>query len=205
MKERVVTAFVTILIFGAGFGVGLWAGRQRPLPPPPMHLMDEFGAGRSNSGGAFQREPIDRARLASQIELLGPQIKVYQARIAEIDDDFERDLKGILRPDQQAIRAERLRRRQERMAQADHRPFSDEEIWRLQQPPQRLFRMVVLSRELDEMTQDLKLDEAQRGRVLDLLRQRREKFLSLVDQVPSPSVILSRLASQIQRLEQPKP
>jgi hypothetical protein len=91
------------------------------------------------------------------------------------------------------------------MAQADHRPFSDEEIWRLQQPPQRLFRMIVLSRELDEMTQELKLDEAQRGRVLDLLRERREKFLSLVDQVPSPSVILSRLASQIQRLEQPKP
>jgi predicted Fe-S protein YdhL (DUF1289 family) len=62
--------------------------------------------------------------------------------------------------------------------------------------------MVVLSRELDEMTRDLKLDDDQRAKLLDLLRQRREKFLALVDQVPSPSVILSRLASQIQRLEQ---
>jgi len=137
MKERIVTALVTVLIFGAGLGVGIWAGRQRALPPPPMQLMEEFGATRGPAGGPFQHETIDRAHLATQIEQLGPQIKVYQARIAQIDAEFERDLHAILRPDQQAIRDERLRRRQEQMGQngrnSDRRPFTDEEIWRLQQ------------------------------------------------------------------------
>jgi hypothetical protein len=209
MKERIVTAFVTVVIFGAGLCVGIWAGRQRALPAPPMQYMEEFGGNRGGPGFAQPHGPVDRARLAEDIERLRPQINIYQTRLAEIDSDFERDLQGILTADQRAIRAERIKRRQENMEQmnrnGERRAFSDEEIWRLRQPSLRFFRMVVPTSELDELTRDLKLDDTQRGRVLDLLHQRRDKFLALVDQVPAPSVLLSRFANQVQRLEQPKP
>jgi Spy/CpxP family protein refolding chaperone len=174
-----------------------------------MQYMAEFGGNRGAAGGLMGHPPIDRAQLLAEIDRIGPQIKIYKARIEDIDSEFEHDLQGILNPEQRTARAESLKRRQERFSQMSqgqsHRPFTDEEIWRLQQPSQRIFRMVVLTRELDEMSRELKLDDDQRARLLDLLRQRREKFLALVDSVPSPSVTLVHLASQIQRLEEPKP
>jgi hypothetical protein len=56
---------------------------------------------------------------------------------------------------------------------------------------------------LDRMATELNLDEAQRDKVRDLLRVRREKFIELVDSVPPPSLMLSRLAPMAQRLSQP--
>jgi Spy/CpxP family protein refolding chaperone len=198
-----------MLIFSAGLGAGIWAGRQSPVPPPPEQYMGEFAGNRGMPGGLMGHPPIDRAQLVAEIGRIGPQIKIYKTRIDEIDSEFEHDLRGILNPEQQAARAESMKRRQERFSQMmqgqNRRPFTDEEIWHLQQPSQKIFRMVVLTRELDEMSRELKLDDDQRARLLDLLRQRREKFLALVDSVPSPSVTLVHLASQIQRLEQPKP
>lgn len=56
---------------------------------------------------------------------------------------------------------------------------------------------------LEVMTNNLKLDDAQRDKVKDLLRVRREKFIELVDSVPPPSLMLSRLAPVAQRLGEP--
>jgi hypothetical protein len=53
------------------------------------------------------------------------------------------------------------------------------------------------------MTSELKLDEAQRGKVNDLLHVRREKFIELVDNSPPLSLMLSRLAPIAQRLAEP--
>jgi hypothetical protein len=209
MKDRIVVAFVTVLIFSAGLAAGFWAARQKAVPPPPMGFMGEFGGGRALYGGDPGREPVDRAGLAAQIERLEPQIKFYRTHLQQIDADFESDLRGVLNPDQQAKRDEYVKRRAAAMAEASQRaagrPLQDDEILRLQQPSMRLFRMIVMTRELDDMVRNLNLDDAQRARVLELLRQRRESFLTLVDSVSPPSVVLSRLASQIQRLEQPKP
>jgi hypothetical protein len=53
------------------------------------------------------------------------------------------------------------------------------------------------------MTNDMKLDEAQSGKVKDLLHVRREKFMELVDSSPPLSMTLSRLAPLAQRLGVP--
>jgi hypothetical protein len=210
MKDRVVVALLTVLIFGAGLGVGFWAARQRAVPPPPMPFMGEFSGGRGLYAGATAHEPVDRAQLAAEIQRLDPQIKFYRAHLQEIDADFEQDLRHVLRPDQQAIRDESMKRRaEEAMQRASERdagkPLADDEILRLQQPSMRLFRMTVITRDLDQMTQELKLDPAQRAAVLHLLVVRRDSFLTLVDSVSPPSVVLSRLAAQAQRLAQPGP
>jgi hypothetical protein len=209
MKDRIAVALLTVLVFSSGLAVGFWAARQRAVPPPPIPFMGEFVGARALYSGGPVREPVDRSQLAAEIERLAPQIKFYKAHLQEIDSDFEHDLRGVLRPDQQAVRDQYVKRRSEAMSHSSehgaNRPLQDEEIVRLQQPSMRLFRMVVMARDLDELTRDLKLDNAQRTRVLELLRQRRENFLTLVDSVSPPSVVLSRLASQVQRLEQPKP
>jgi hypothetical protein len=53
------------------------------------------------------------------------------------------------------------------------------------------------------MTTELKLDDAQREKVRDFLRVRREKFIELADGSPPLSLMLSRLAPVVQRLREP--
>lgn len=209
MKDRLVVALLTVLVFSAGLAVGFWGTRQRVLPPPPINFMGEFGGGRALYAGGPIREPVDRAQLTADIERLGPQIRFYRTHIQQIDSDFEHDLRGILTPAQQSVRDEGQKRRAAAMAENAQRnagrPLADDEIVRLQQPSMRLFRMIVMTRDLDEMTRELKLTNSQRARVLELLQQRRESFLTLVDSVSPPSVVLSKLAPQVQRLAEPTP
>src|ERR1700691_1504133 len=56
---------------------------------------------------------------------------------------------------------------------------------------------------LERMSGELSLDEAQRQKVKDFLRVRREKFIELVDSSPPLSLMLSRLAPIPQRLGAP--
>jgi hypothetical protein len=83
-------------------------------------------------------------------------------------------------------------------------PLSDEQIEQLLQRPFRtLSFFVVVPMTLDRMSNELKLDEAQREKVRDFLRVRREKFIELVDSSPPLSLMLSRLAPIAQRLADP--
>jgi hypothetical protein len=56
----------------------------------------------------------------------------------------------------------------------------------------------------DDLNKDIKFDESQFEQVRQLLYQRRDRFLKLLDSVPSPSLSLSRLAPVVQRLAEPK-
>ena len=73
----------------------------------------------------------------------------------------------------------------------------------MQRPFRTLAFFVVIPMTLEQMTTDLKLDDAQREKVRDFLRVRREKFIELVDSAPPPSLMLSRLAPLAQRLGAP--
>jgi hypothetical protein len=73
----------------------------------------------------------------------------------------------------------------------------------MQRPFRTLAFFVVLPMTLERMTNDLKLEDAQRDKVKDFLRVRREKFIELVDAAPPPSLTLSRLAPLAQRLGAP--
>jgi hypothetical protein len=153
--------------------------------------------------------PINRAQLAEQIDKLKPDMEAFQARITEIYAEFDRDILPILTPPQREAYERVFRAHRTQMAPGDRAddvtPLSDEQIEMLMQRPFRsLAFFVVIPMTLERMTNELKLDEGQRGKVKDLLRVRREKFIELVDSAPPPSLMLSRLAPLAQRLSEPQ-
>jgi hypothetical protein len=205
MRERFLAALLTLAVFAAGFGAGLWAERHRPLPPPPGAFMGEFGA---HPGGHPSRPPVNRADLLDQIGRLGPQMETFRSSMTEIYAQFDRDIEAILSPEQKDAYAKRFKAHRgfgpPPEIAADDKPLSDDQIDRLLQLPFRtLAFFIVTPMTLERMSNELKLDETQRDKVRDLLRVRREKFIELVDSAPPPSLMLSRLAPLAQRLGTP--
>jgi hypothetical protein len=129
----------------------------------------------------------------------------FTARITEIYLEFDRDIYPILTAQQKAKYDKDFKARRgfgpPPGIPADDSRLSDEQIEQLMQRPFRtLAYFVVLPMTLERMSSDLKLDDAQRDKVKDYLRVRREKFIELVDTAPPPSLTLSRLAPLAQRL-----
>jgi hypothetical protein len=205
MKDRVLAALVTVIVFAAGFWAGRWHESTRPVPPPPGVFLGEFGPpGVPRTPGSH--EPINRGRLAAEIEKIKPQVEDFRAKMAEIDAQFDRNLEKVLSPEQRKIREDHLKRHGEdrhsrgSVPEGD-KPLTDEEIATLLRGPlYSVFRNVVIPVRLDLLTRELKLDDTQREQVRDLLRVHREKFLELIDAAPPPSISLSRLAPMAQRL-----
>ncbi len=213
MMQRLFIAILTVLILGAGFLAGVWYERQRPLPGPPSPLMAELG-GTAGRPGPENRPPappaINRAKLAAEIERLRPQIDDFKRRMDEIDASFDRDFLRLLSPEQNEKQATWQKRRLATSAKADPpattQPLTDDEIIKLQERPlYYLMSRVIVAMRLESFTHDLKLDADQQAKTRELLRQRREKFLVLLDSSPPPSLMLSRLAPLAQRLAEPKP
>lgn len=208
MRERLLAALLTVLVFGAGFGAGLWAERHRPLPPPPGGYMSEYDHNGPRRAGGRPPMPVNRAQLLEQINQIGPQMETFKDRIMEIYGQFDRDMETVLTPEQKAVYEKRFRSQRSfappREIGAGSAPLSDEQIDQLLQRPFRtLAFFVVIPMTLDRMGGELKLDDVQRGKVKDFLRIRREKFIELVDSSPPLSLMLSRLAPIAQRLSQP--
>jgi Spy/CpxP family protein refolding chaperone len=206
MRDRILAALLTLAVFAAGFLAGRWHEHHRPFPGPPGAFMGEFGA---RAGGAQRTAPpVNRAQLADQIEKLRPQMDAFRDRIGEIYAEFDKDVEPILTPEQRDLYQKRFKAHRGFGPGAESgpsdKPLSDEEIDQLLQRPFRtLAFFVVIPMTLERMTTELKLDDAQRDKVKDLLRVRREKFTELVDSVPPPSLLLSRLAPLAQRLGNP--
>jgi hypothetical protein len=207
MRDRVLAALLTLAVFAAGFGAGLWAERHRPFPAPPGAFMGEFGARPGH--GPRTGPPVNRAELSEQIEKLRPEMESFRARITEIYAQFDRDIEPILTPEQREAYAKRFQAHRgfgppPEIVADDEKTLTDSQIEQLMQRPFRtLAFFVVIPMTLERMSNDLKLDDAQREKVRDLLRVRREKFIELVDSAPPPSLMLSRLAPLAQRLGAP--
>jgi hypothetical protein len=203
MRDRALAALLTAVVFAIGFGAGLWAERHRPFPAPPGGLWSEFAR-----RGPHVPQPVNRAQLIEQIDAIRPQMEAFRARVSEIYGQFDRDIESILTPDQKVVYEKRFRSQRTlgpppEMAE-DTKPLSDEQIDQLLQRPFRtLAYFVVVPMTLDRMSTELKLDDAQRDKVRDFLRVRREKFIELVDGAPPLSLELSRLAPLAQRLNEP--
>jgi hypothetical protein len=208
MRDRFLAGLLTLAVFAAGFGAGLWAERHRPFPPPPGPYMSEFGG---RPGGRPALAPVNRAELSEQIDHLRPEMENFRSRITEIYAQFDRDIDAILTPDQKDAYAKKFKAHRgfapPPEIASDDTPLSDDQIEQLLQRPFRtLAFFVVIPMTLERMTNDLKLDDTQRDKLKDLLRVRREKFIELVDSAPPPSLMLSRLAPLAQRLgAHPKP
>jgi hypothetical protein len=214
--QRLLIAALTVVVFAAGFMARMWTERDRPVPPPPVSLGEEFKTPRgpqtaeSKAKDRSSKDAVNRSRLIADIEKVRPQIEAYRKRIDEIDGEFDRDFMAILSAEQR----ERYLARQKRMAEgrakrdareaADTSPLSDEQILRLQQFPlfDVLWKVAITAR-LERLTRDMKLDEAQVAKSRALLITRRDKFLLLVDNAPPPTITLSELARQTRKLAEP--
>jgi hypothetical protein len=210
--QRLLIVALTVLVFGAGYGVRFWIERDRPLPPPPPEgLGSEFArppaVAPANAKDAKRGKGVNRASLAADIEKARPNIDAYRKRLTELDAEFDRGIMAILTDEQREKyvarqkRDEERRTKQEAREAADTSPLSDARILQLQQIP--LFNVlwsVSITPRLARLNRDLKLDELQQAKARDLLLTRRDQFLALVDSLPPPTVSLSLLASRAERL-----
>jgi hypothetical protein len=207
MRERALAALLTAVVFAIGFGAGVWEDRHRPFPRPPGGVLGEFTNGRAPQWHAPQ--PVNRAQLIEQIDSIRPQMEAFRERVNAIYSEFDRDIDTVLTAEQKAVYEKRFRSQRafggpSAMAAGD-KPLSDEQIEQLLQRPLRtLAFVVVLPMTLERMSGELNLDEAQRQKLKDFLRVRREKFIELVDSSPPLSLMLSRLAPIAQRLSAPE-
>ncbi len=221
MKQRVIVALLTVLIFGAGFAGGLWTERHRPLPPPPAALLGEFTNAQppadKNARAAETiaapnaPKPYNRAQLVADIEKLRPQIDAYRTRLQVIDRDFDAAFAVILNPEQRQIFDAKQARDQKRHADFESKalaapqvPLSEEEIVRLRQRPfEMAFWKVSVTGWLEQVAKDYKLDAQQQAAARQIVLTRREKFLALVDSTPPPTFKLTALATSIKPLMDP--
>jgi hypothetical protein len=210
MKQRLLIALLTIIVLGAGYAGGVWTERHSCKVPPAPALLGELSSKAAPNAKPNPMPPPNAAALAAEIERLRPQIEKFRARIEELDEDVDRGIEAILTPAQRDLYEVERKKHAESVAKsaaesALKTPLTSEEIANLQQRPlYKLLWIVVVPLRLDSTTRDLKLDDAQREKVRELLRVRREKFLQLVDSSPPPSLMLSRLAPVAQRLGEPK-
>jgi len=224
MKRALVISGLTAVVFAVGYIAGLRTERTRPVPAPPATLMGEFtskattvpsvaaAAKPSGTQAAPARSPQNRAQLVAEIERLRPQIDSYRQRLDQIDAEFDGQLAATLTPEQRTHYAAGQKRRAERMAKGlaevatGVKPLTDDEIDQLRQRSlSGVLWMVAPTMKHDSLVKELKLDAEQQTKARELLKQRREKFLAIVDSTPPPSILLSRLAPAVQRLATPQP
>jgi hypothetical protein len=211
MRQRVIIALATVLVFAAGFFSGLWTERHRPLPRPPLGWGGEFNRPRGWMEGpaSWHREhPFNRAALIAQVRELRPQLEAFKARMRQIDAQFERDFDKILTPDQRALREGHLKRRslqESREESGAGAPLTDDQVLDTlrEQPVRTILWDVVIPLRLDFLTRTCKLDDAQRESLRGLLKERRDRILELIDSSPPPSVMLSRIATMVRQIAPP--
>lgn len=217
MKQRLLIALLTVLVFAAGFVARMMTENDESVPPPPA-LGGEFvrpangDAAHAADKKATPRSAFDRAKLVAEIEQLRPQIEAYRARLDAIDAEYDKAFVALLTPEQRKIYDQKLADYQKRRAERDAKaasappppPLTDEEIAKLRQRPFEVaFWKVSYMGRLEQTVKDFKLDEKQRAQVADLLRARRDKFLAVVDSTPPPTFKLTALVTSVQRLTDP--
>lgn len=211
MNQRLLIALLTAIGFAAGFGARMLTESGPRVPPPPAPGSEFVRSGTAAPVDKdARRAPTytekDRAKLVAQIEKIRPQIDEYRKRIDEIAAEFDRDLQPMLTPEQRAKFAELQKKSAERAAKgekqvAEATTLSDEQIFQLQQRPLwHALWNVTINWRLDHLKRDFNLTADQQAQVIELLKKRREKFLALVDSSPPPSITLSQLAPQAEKL-----
>jgi hypothetical protein len=209
MKSRVLISVLTIAVFAAGYGARAWMDHQRCVVPPPPALLGELSQQKDLTQKVSPDPVPNPAKLAAQLERLRPEMEKFRARMQELDDELDRAILAVLRPDQMPLWDKVLKRRveytqsEEAGIRGDSLLTSDQIASLQQRPLYKLLAIVVVPQRLDWFAHDLNLDDAQRAKVGEALLLRREKFLALVDSSPPPSLALSRLAPLAQRLGQP--
>lgn len=213
MKQRLLIALLTAFGFAAGFGARMLTESGCKVPPPPAPGT-EFARAQTTTAAAdtnAEKKPVftekDREKFVAEIEKVRPQIDEYHQRLGDIYGTFDREFAELLRPEQKAIfdaqQKKNAEHRARRAAQeaADTGPLTDTQIEQLRrQPLWNALWIIAVKWRLERISHDYHLDAAQEAKVRDLLAQRRQRFLELVDATEPPSITYSELASRTQKL-----
>jgi|GEM_PF-3101362 len=215
MKDQAKVAFATALVFTAGLLIGVWTQRSRPIPPPPIGVMGEFGV-RTDGGSeapfgsrqmtiirpgspggrapgftgqrVFPPPPMMIARNVSPdhvreaFETMMPKIRAFKEKVDSIEDQFRESLQKILRADQR----QKLRQfKEESPGPVGAFPGCIE--------PGPFFTTMIIYRPLlENLTAQLNLDAIQQEQLKQLLIDRRNRLLALVDETPPPSLDIGK-------------
>ena len=216
MKQRLLIAVLTVLVFGAGFFARMLTEGGPAVPPPPAPGTEfvRSSVPTPTADAKERKAPTytekDRAKILTDIEKIRPQIEAYRTRIDAIGAEFEAELLPVFTPEQREKYVAKQKRDAERHAKGERQAaetttLSDEQIFQLQQRPLwNALWNVAINWRLDRLVNEYKLDSGQQAKVRELLKQRREKFLALVDSTPPPSITLSQLAGQAEKLASAK-
>lgn len=203
MTQRVFVALLTVAVFLAGYGARGFADRDRPVPPPPVTLTQEYARPATSADDAKTKQKLDRAKLLAEIDKLRPQIVSYTAQVAEIEAGFDREFSALLTPEQREKFLAGRKRMAERAEKKKTDPalLSDDDINRERDRPLTdIYRQVTVTPPLEWMTKEYKLDATQQTKTRALLALRRSQFIALLDSTAHPTIRLSRLAPLVQRV-----
>lgn len=215
MRQRLVIALLTLCGFVAGFGARILTESKCKVPPPPTAGSEFMRKSQVQPANDTERRAptyteAEREKLLGDIEKLRPQIELYQKRLDEIADEYERDVMPILTSEQRAKYEVDKKRNAEQLAKGEREvaattTLSDEQIFKMQQLPiwNALWNVAINAR-LEWWVRDYHLSPDQQKQLRAILVKRREKFLALVDAVPPPSIVLSQLAPQAEKLKTKK-
>jgi len=190
MRGNVLVVLATVALFVAGLFVGVWTERSRPVPPPPVGPMGEFQhpAGSMpaparqpwfvSANGPGGRQPISPQELRRALQGIIPQITDFQQKVDAIEQQFRTAFNAILTPEQK----QKLNAITKRLASfPDPLPGCAPGMGPI------FVSMVIYRPTYEHLSEDLALDDQQQHQLMDLLIQRRNKLLALVDATPPPS------------------
>lgn len=217
MRQQLLIAGFTAVGFAAGFATHTMTieGPKVPPPPTPGAEFIRTAEGAATATEKPRQAPTysekERERLRDDIEKMRPQIDSFRKRMEEIAAEYDEGMRAMLNAEQRERFEARLRRNAERAAAGDRRAaasmtLSDEQIFQAQQG--QLWSVlwnVAVNYRLERLVQDFSLTPDQQVKAKLLLEARREKFLALVDSTTPPTITLSRLAPQADKLAVPQP
>jgi hypothetical protein len=222
-----VAGFVVGL--GTGLWIGLNTTTPPPPPAWLFSEFRNVSTPGTTLQNLVQSRPELWSEIHAELQTLKPQIDAYRAKLEKIDGDFRADLEVLLTEEQKIRFAEAQKKRElprlmsapapqtkapaasvattpppaapsPKLAEAP-KPKIERAPRTLQESSDGLVSsMVFVPYTQERFTQVLGLSEAQEDRLRQLLITRRERFLQISDEVPPPSLQLSRIADIIKRV-----
>jgi hypothetical protein len=196
MRDSLQVILITVALFLSGLLVGIWTQKVRPLPPPPFGPMSEFG-GQSLPGFPgpapalppwMQTSPnLPRPgpeEIRRRMATLEPQFEAFRKNVDAIEQQFRSSFEAILNTDQKH-KFEDIKNRIANLP--DPLPGCGPIMGPV------FVSMVIYRPLLEHFTEDLSLDDNQQKQLKDLLIDRRNKLITLVDETPPPSFKLEKV------------